>query len=381
VQVLTVANHLGARGGLERTQLSMAGALSARGHDLHLLYVTPGDFAEEWRKFVTSMVRVRATLPRRSDPFSSTLGAARAILTAVRRRPDVILVYRYWDVPLAVVAGAIARAPAVLYLCLPPPRSVPWWMRWALSRLSAVIAVSADTARRWHGLGPKEERVSVVLTGIDMEAFAPATPAERTSTRRALGLLPEEFVVVYAGRIGREKGVDLFLRAGHLLAEELPDLRLVVAGGPSLGADPHDSERFGAELRQLAGGLPVMWLGPRSDVKDLLAAADVAVVPSLWPEPLARSVIEPLACGVPVVATGVGGTPELLTGWLSDFLVPPEPDELAKRVQLLHGWRRSDPGLGDRCRHAVCGRLSLDREADDVEALLDSLLRRRSSAA
>ena len=74
-------------------------------------------------------------------------------------------------------------------------------------------------------------------------------------------------------------------------------------------------------------------MAAQPDVVALIQAADVAVAPSLWPEPLSRSVMEPLACGVPVVATRVGGNPEILTGWLSEYLVEPDDaDALAERI-------------------------------------------------
>ena len=100
----------------------------------------------------------------------------------------------------------------------------------------------------------------------------------------------------------------------------------------------------------------------------------MAVVPSLWPEPLSRSVMEPLACGVPVVATRVGGNPEILTGWLSDYLV--EPDDVAGlaahgSLALPVGADR-EPDLGDRCRRRREARLSLDTEVDAVEAALSA---------
>ena len=68
------------------------------------------------------------------------------------------------------------------------------------------------------------------------------------------------------------------------------------------------------------------------------------MVPSRWAEPLSRSIMEPLACGIPVVSTRVGGSPEVLTGWLSEFLVKSEDAAaLADRLSSLHDWRTSTP--------------------------------------
>ena len=172
----------------------------------------------------------------------------------------------------------------------------------------------------------------------------PAPADERTATRGAIGWGTDSFVVLYAGRIGREKGVDVLVKAFARLHAEHPGCELAVVGSASLGDDPEDSERFAAELRALAEGLPVTWLPARRDIVELIQAADVAVAPSLWPEPLSRSVMEPLCCGIPVVASRVGGNPELLTDWLADFLVDVGDDAgLANRLATLDGWRARDP--------------------------------------
>jgi glycosyltransferase involved in cell wall biosynthesis len=216
-----------------------------------------------------------------------------------------------------------------------------------------------------------------VLTGIDLSVYAPAPDDERRSTRAALGIRPEEFMVLYAGRIGREKGVDVLVRAiGNIEAQ----CHLVIVGSPSLGADPSDSERYRAELEALASGHTVSWLPGRRDVLDVIRAADVAVLPSLWPDPLPRSVMEPLACGVPVVATRTGGTPEILSGSFDQFLVEPgDPDDLAAKIVRLVGWRQKDPELGDRCRRMMADRFSLDREIDDIETAMDAALARHGT--
>jgi glycosyltransferase involved in cell wall biosynthesis len=216
--------------------------------------------------------------------------------------------------------------------------------------------------------------MSVVLTGIDLAQYSPAPADARAATRQDLGIAEDAFVVLYAGRIGREKGVDVLVRAYADLSAARPGCHLVVVGSPSLGADPADSASYETELRALAAGLTVSWIPARRDVLALIQAADVAVVPSLWPEPLSRSVMEPLACGVPVVATRVGGNPEILTGWLSDYLVEPsDVPGLTARLAELHRWRSLDPDLGDRCRLEAEARLSLDTEVDAVEAALTAV--------
>jgi glycosyltransferase involved in cell wall biosynthesis len=371
MRILTVANHLGARGGLERTQLTNCAALAARGHRIDLIFVTAGDFAEDWNRITGAMVQIAGSLPHRHRPSSSTRALVSAVRSGVRLRPDVVYVYRYWDIPYAVAVGLVARAPIVFHLCLPPPRVVPWWLRICLRRVAVTLAVSHDTASRWAGTGLRAERTTVVLTGVDLGRYTPAAPSARATTRRDLGAPEGAFLVLYAGRIGREKGVDVLVRAFALVCGEYPDSLLVVVGSPSLGADPEDSTRYERELRDAAQGLPVSWIPARPEVVGLVQAADVAVAPSLWPEPLSRSVMEPLACGVPVVATRVGGNPEILTGWLSQYLAEPQDvDDLARRISSLHSWQESQPDLGHRLRAEAVARLSLESEVDAIEAAL-----------
>ncbi|HTZ08591.1 MAG TPA: glycosyltransferase family 4 protein [Acidimicrobiales bacterium] len=374
MRILTVANHLGARGGLERTQLTNCRALAARGHRVDLLYVSAGDFADEWRAFAGTMVQTPGTLPRRRRPLGSAAAVARAVAAGRRLRPDVLYVYRYWDLPYAAAVRGVAGVPVVYHLCLPPPVSVPGWLELSLRRVDRTLSVSRDTAARWEATGLGSARTEVVLTGIDLDRYVPADPRGRAAARAGLGLGADDVLVLYAGRIGREKGVDVLVRAFAAVHGAEPAARLVVVGSPSLGADPADSARYEAELRASAGTLPVTFAPAQHDVVPLLQSADVAVVPSLWPEPLSRSLMEPLACGVPVVATDVGGNPEILRGWLAPNLVPAgDPEALAARVLAVARWRRDQPDLGRRCRDEAEARLSLRAETDAIEAAMAAL--------
>ena len=376
MRILTLANHLGARGGLERTQLTNCRALAARGHRVDLVYVSAGDFAEEWERFTGTMIPTTGTLPRRRHAVATAFGVVRALGAGRRARPDALYVYRYWDIPYAVALSRVIGSPVVYHLCLPPPPTVPRWLVPFLGRVDRTLSVSRDTATRWKDTGLRPDRTSVVLTGIDLARYVPADNDQRSSTRRALGIGDDAFVVLYAGRIGREKGVDVLVRAFAELSAQEPGCHLVVVGSPSLGSDPADSARYESELRALSEGLAVSWMAAQPDVLALIQSADVAVVPSLWPEPLSRSVMEPLACGVPVVATNVGGNPEILTDWLSAFLVEPhDVSGLAARVRSLYGWRQRQGDLGERCRRDAEARLSLDAEVDAIEAALVDAVR------
>jgi glycosyltransferase involved in cell wall biosynthesis len=369
MRILCLANHLDAVGGLERTQMTNCRWLAGRGHELDLVYVSGGAFAPEWRRFATTITQVSSTLPRRAAPFASTGAVAAAIARARRRRPDVVYAYRYWDLPFAAAVAAGTRTAVAYHLCLPPPEPAPRVLREAMRRVDATISVSRHTLALWEGAGLRTGRGTVALTSVDLATYAPAPAAARDEARREAGLDPEDFVVFFAGRVIPEKGVDVLVDAFRLLSERRARCHLVVLGPP--GTDPAQARAYNEDLERRAAGLSVSWLPPRSDVVPLLQAADVAVVPSRWAEPLSRSIMEAMACGVPVVASQVGGSPEILTGWMSDYLFPSEDaGALADVLGSLYGWRSDDPALGKRFRDAAEARLSLDDEGAIVEAAM-----------
>ena len=184
--------------------------------------------------------------------------------------------------------------------------------------------------------------------------------------------------MIYAGRISSEKGIHVLVEAFRQLAERRERCHLIVLGSPTFGTDPTEAQRYTDRVHTLAAGLPVSWIPRRTDVVPILQCADVAVVPSLWPEPLSRSVIEPLACGMPVVATRVGGTPEILHGWLDRYLVQPgDVAGLADCLESLYGWRERNPGLEAKLRHAAESRLSPSDELEAIESAMRNACRRR----
>ena len=368
MRILVTANYLDAAGGLERTQLSNCRSLARRGHRLDLVFVHGGAFENEWDGITATMTRIPATLPRRARPIRSSLDFLAAVRQARRLQPEVIYVYRYWDLPFAVAVASARRASVVYHLCLPPPEPLPRWLRVVLRRVDYTVSVSEHTLALWEGTGLDPGRATVALTSVDLDRYRPVDEHERARVRRELGFGPEDFVVLFAGRISEEKGVDVLVEAFGRLARSTPDSRLVVVGSPSPATDPATARAYEARLHAAAEGLAVSWLPRRNDIVPLLQMADVAVVPSRWDEPLSRSIMEPLACGIPVVATRVGGSPEVLTGWLSDYLVPPDDAAvLADRLGALRGWRTTDPHLGERCREAAESRLSLEDEVNLIE--------------
>ena len=192
-----------------------------------------------------------------------------------------------------------------------------WVERTAYDAAAAVIAVSGamrdDVLRSYPDVDPA--KVHVVHNGIDTELWSPSSAPDRV---RELGVDPDRPSVVFVGRITRQKGLPLFLRAAAQLP---PDVQLVLCAGAP------DTPEIEQEVRGLVDGLAasrsgVVWIAemlPRADVVALLSQATVFACPSIY-EPLGIVNLEAMACETAVVATATGGIPEVVvhgeTGWL-----------------------------------------------------------------
>jgi glycosyltransferase involved in cell wall biosynthesis len=201
-----------------------------------------------------------------------------------------------------------------------------------------VIATCSDEVEELRALGLPPGRSSVIPCGVDTELFCP-DPARRPEDGGRHRLL-------VIGRLVARKGLGNTVEA----VAELPDVELVIAGGPS--ADALDADPEVQRLRQLARRLGVTdrvsFLGSvaREDVPALVRSSDVVVtVP--WYEPFGIVPLEAMACGVPVVGSAVGGLLDTIVPGVTGELVPPrQPGELAKTLRRL---------LADPARRAAYG--------------------------
>jgi starch synthase len=207
-----------------------------------------------------------------------------------------------------------------------------WAERTAYEAAATVIAVSAamrtDVLHAYPAIDP--DRVEVVHNGIDTELWSPTVDPDRV---RALGIDPDRPSVIFVGRITRQKGLPLFLRA---VAELPPEVQLVLCAGAP------DTPEIEAEVRGLVEGLQttragVVWIRdmlPRADVVALLSAATVFACPSIY-EPLGIVNLEAMACETAVVATATGGIPEVVVDPVSGLSTVEGAGDLAATGRLV----------------------------------------------
>ena len=217
------------------------------------------------------------------------------------------------------------------------------------------MLVNADSIRDWLlEQGLSGERICVIRNGIDLSSYQQNRPAE--DVRRELGIPDAAPIAVLIARLNPSKGIDDFIRAAALVAPRHPDARFLVVGADLRNRDGVSVEdtTYRDSLQQLAGSLgvgkQVIFTGHRTDTPDLLAAAAISVLPS-HSEGLSNTLLESMAAGVPMVATDVGGNPELVQEGINGRLVPVKsPERLAEAMADLLANRSERETLGARAR-------------------------------
>lgn len=230
----------------------------------------------------------------------------------------------------------------------------------------AVIAVSNATARPYLGMPTRTE---VVHNGVDIEALdASAAPPVLRAT---LGVGPEAVLAGYVGRLVPHKGYEVLLAAARIALERDPRMHVAFLGGNA----PHLGRDAVAEVRETARGWGlanrIHTLGYQAEIARYLADLDIVVVPSTCQDACPRAVLEGLALGVPVIASDIGGIPEIVRDDVDGMLVPAgHVDALAHALTTLSGDDRRRKMLGAAGRDRMVRDFDAHRVAGRVAAIL-----------
>lgn len=369
--------------GADRQLLLLAGGLDPERYRALVVLAAEGELAGELRRVgVEVQVRRLAVIRRELVSARGLAGLARAwasdtrALARLARERGVAIVHSNTSVTLGgAPAAARARVPHVWHVReIYEGRSRLWPLHRRLLRTAAALPCVSRAARLPLGTGVG----LVVPDGVALEV-APASEAQRQAAREALGVGPDQFACAVVGRVSDWKGQDVLVRA---LAEArrggggspLAGAVALVAGEPWGGVGERRQELLALAL-ELGVGERVRWLGFRGDVASVYAAADVVAVPSVRPDPLPNAALEAAAAGCCVVASEIGGLPEILTDGRTGVLVAPgDAGALAEALGELAG----DPGRRERLGRAaardVRERFAPTRLLERVQALYDELL-------
>jgi L-malate glycosyltransferase len=233
-------------------------------------------------------------------------------------------------------------APTIVHVrdCLPPGPVSAATMRLIAATATTVVANSHYTARSVRAAAPGAH-LEVVHNPVDLARWDPAR-IDRARARARLGDAGERRLLLgVVAQLSPWKGQGTAIEALRLLREEGRDVHLLLIGSAKFvaSATRFDNHAYVAALRALIddAGLHdrVSWLGEREDVPELVRALDILLLPS-EEEPFGRALIEAMALGVPVLATRVGGPPEIIEDGREGFLLPPhEPAAWARAIRRI----------------------------------------------
>jgi len=294
-------------------------------------------------------------------------------------RPDIIHSHRYKEHILGVFAAKLSHNPIVIQTYHGLEENLRGvaalkmagytWLNTIVTNLLAqgVIGVSEDIAARLRRRLPFA-RVRCIRNGLDLERVA--SNVDGTQLRQELGIPLDAFVVGSVGRLMPIKGIEYLIRGFGLLMRdgEAQSNRLIIVGDGPLRISLD-------QLAQEQGvAAQTMFLGERRDVYDVMRAFDVFTLPSLH-EGVPMVLLEAMAIGVPIVASGVGGIPEVVTDGKEASLIPAQdPQAIVKALRALRDSTELRERMIEAARHRVEAQFSICNTAGLVRDLYRELL-------
>ncbi len=359
-------------GGTERQVVNLALGIDSSRFDLHMASMShSGELLNELEQLHVPQPEFKI-----SSLYNPQTGVQAMRLARYIRENFIQIVHSYGFYPnvFTVLAGRMAGTAIVVASIRDTGDVLTPVQRRAqriVCRLAHCIVVNASAVRdSLINQGYDPSKIVVIRNGIVMSRFhlSPTSKPTSSTLRRELGIPNAAPVVAVSSRLNKMKGVRYFLDAASRIAKRFPDVRFLIVGD---GASRPELERQARELRLERS---VLFTGFRVDVPELLHEATVSVLPSLS-EGLSNSLLESMACGVPVVATRVGGNPEVIDDGVTGFLVPPmDSAALASAITRF----LEDPNLatqfGQAGRRRVQNLFSLERSVYETELLYQRLL-------
>lgn len=268
-----------------------------------------------------------------------------------------------------ILAARFARRPCLMHMR--GIRKLTRMEHWLAKKIRHFIVISEAARKFYTQDGLAQASMTTIYDGIDLTRFQDSTAGAHV--RRELGFSDAHIVIGIVSRLVPKKGQREFLEALAILARDYPQVRGLVVGG-----DPQPGEPYRLELEEKAKALGlsdrVVFAGWRDDVAQVNAALDIAVQATQYVEGLCAAVAEAMAAGRPVVASNVGGIPELVVAQKTGTLVAPgSVAELAAALQALVVDEKLRSQMGRAGRERIASILDQRRTVRQVEQIYQQL--------
>ncbi|KUJ78102.1 hypothetical protein AVO45_09085 [Ruegeria marisrubri] len=358
-------------GGAEKQVAQIARIMTDMGHSVRVITRRYPGLAPFETIDGVDVQRVGGGGPKTVAALRFVLGATRAIRSFA---PDVIHCHSAFSPTLAGLLGGVFPDRPVLVkpMCGGELTSVlsktGGHLRGAAMKrkVSRFVAVSSEIEQELLQFGFPASRILRIPNGVDTDRFRPCRePLEKSKLRESLGL-PDGILVLFAGRLARQKRLPLLLEAWPEVRSRCPDVTLLIAGAnrktsSGFSAAIGDAEDVPAHLLEQDG---VLFLGHVDDMPSCLRACDIFVLPSAR-EGLSNVLLEACASGLIVVASQVGGTEDVIENGRNGVMFAPDSlDELSAALVQLTADIERHRGLGASARETISRRFDVRKTAE-----------------
>lgn len=364
----------GPRSGIVHAALSFANEFALRSNDVRLTGWAPDrPRHERTRDGVTVNTHPGYSFAH-WQRWDLTWLAPMALHSVVRSRPEILHVHA--DPNLLRLRGELR----VFHLHSLMPDEVSQAYLTLTSRADAVVCCSEAVQSGFLAATGRDEKFTyVVYNGTDTDQFRPASTTERAQARDRLQLDQTAVVVAFAGAFNWEKGLVHLLRAFPAVRQHVPNAVLAIAGGWLWGTGPGSRSRTNGLLEipeEPTDGVQMFGALPHKLMPTFMQSADILVLPSLR-DAFPLVALDGMASGLPIIASNVGGLPEIVANEQTGILVPPADDAaLESAITRL----ARDDGL--RLRMGKVGRsrsleFTWERSVSSMQRVYDALLHQR----
>ena len=374
-------------GGHENVLIRLCKALSKRGHQIVIITTPSIHYPNTQRRIIDLDWGAVVSLPMSGTYGSLRYGiefVVKAHLEAKQwhRKSKFDIIHGHSGYPiLGLITGSIGKLLGIppihtLYSPIQTSTHAILLNRFYLSLLEVIISSSKKTQASLRNIGISTDKIRLIPPAIDSSLFNPYVSAD--GVKESLNLVPNDHILLYVGDLTKTRGLHVLIEALNLVLEQFPNTRLLLAVNMPL--EKYKAGKFEIKQKISSFGLDdeVIPLGIVSNMHEIMAASDIFIAPYLSIESIADppiSVLEAMACGIPVIATNVGGISDLLTHKVNGLLIEPgNSQELKDAITHILEKRDEAKKIGDNAAKYASEQYSIDAIVEKMEGVYGEVI-------
>lgn len=298
-----------------------------------------------------------------------------AFLRRIIKKEGIKLIHsnQVWDNQYGAVSAKIEQIPHILHVRLSPPVSKSSWKSF-YNLGSMAICNSEYTRSQFINSSRFRKRIDVIYNGIDTNTFKP-DPKKRSDMREHYGFKDDDFVMGMAGRLTEEKGQLPLLKVLLPLLRENKNYKILISGDAKTNPDTIYPEQIVAFINKNGLDRKIILTGFLEDMTSFYNAIDLFLFPSTWEEPFGRVLIEAMSTEKPVIASRVGGVPEVVDHEMTGYLVnPSDVDGWCKCIDTLVNDENLRNQFGENGRKKVLKKFTLEHMTSRIVSIYSEMI-------